>query len=99
MRKFIIDCLRYWVMEYRVDGFRFDLASILTRDQNGAPMPDPPILQGIACDPILGHVKLIAEAWDAAGLYQVGTFPAFRRWSEWNGRSNRKPSTRYSITQ
>ena len=73
MRKFIIDCLRYWVMEYRVDGFRFDLASILTRDQNGAPMPDPPILQGIACDPILGHVKLIAEAWDAAGLYQVGT--------------------------
>ena len=86
MRKFIIDCLRYWVMEYRVDGFRFDLASILTRDQNGAPMPDPPILQGIACDPILGHVKLIAEAWDAAGPYQVGTFPAFRRWSEWNGR-------------
>ena len=86
MRKFIIDCLRYWVMEYRVDGFRFDLASILTRDQNGAPMPDPPILQGIACDPILGHVKLIAEAWDAAGLYQVGSFPAFRRWSEWNGR-------------
>ena len=86
MRKFIIDCLRYWVMEYRVDGFRFDLASILTRDQNGAPMPDPPILQGIACDPILGHVTLIAEAWDAAGLYQVGTFPAFRRWSEWNGR-------------
>lgn len=86
MRKFIIDCLRYWVMEYRVDGFRFDLASILTRDQNGAPMPDPPILQGIACDPILGHVKLIAEAWDATGLYQVGSFPAFRRWSEWNGR-------------
>ena len=86
MRKFIIDCLRYWVMEYRVDGFRFDLASILTRDQNGAPMPDPPILQGIACDPILGHVKLIAEAWDAAVLYQVGSFPAFRRWSEWNGR-------------
>ena len=77
MRKFIIDCLRYWVMEYRVDGFRFDLASILTRDQNGAPMPDPPILQGIACDPILGHVKLIAEAWDAAGLYQVGSFRHF----------------------
>ena len=67
--------------QYRVDGFRFDLASILTRDQNGAPMPDPPILQGIACDPILGHVKLIAEAWDAAGLYQVGSFPAFRRCS------------------
>ena len=86
MRKFIIDCLRYWVMEYRVDGFRFDLASILTRDQNGAPMPDPPILQGIACDPILGHVKLIAEAWDAGGLYQVGSFPSWNRWAEWNGK-------------
>lgn len=86
MRKFIIDCLRYWVTEYRVDGFRFDLASILTRDQNGAPMSDPPILQEIACDPIIGNSKLIAEAWDAAGLYQVGSFPAFRRWSEWNGR-------------
>lgn len=85
-RRFIIDCLRYWVTEYRVDGFRFDLASILTRDQNGAPMADPPILQGIACDPILGNVKLIAEAWDAAGLYQVGNFPAYNRWSEWNGR-------------
>lgn len=86
MRKFIIDCLRYWTIEYRVDGFRFDLASILTRDQNGAPMADPPILQEIANDPILGKVKLIAEAWDAAGLYQVGSFPAFNRWSEWNGR-------------
>ena len=85
-RRFIIDCLRYWVTEYRVDGFRFDLASILTRDQNGAPMADPPILQSIACDPILGNVKLIAEAWDAAGLYQVGNFPAYNRWSEWNGR-------------
>lgn len=85
-RRFIIDCLRYWVTEYRVDGFRFDLASILTRDQNGVPMADPPILQGIACDPILGNVKLIAEAWDAAGLYQVGNFPAYNRWSEWNGR-------------
>lgn len=86
VRKFIIDCLRYWVTEYRVDGFRFDLASILTRDQNGAPMPEPPIIQEIACDAILGKVKLIAEAWDAAGLYQVGNFPAFNRWSEWNGR-------------
>lgn len=86
MRKFIIDCLRHWVTSYRVDGFRFDLASILARDQNGAPMADPPILQGIACDPILGKVKLIAEAWDAAGLYQVGSFPSFNRWSEWNGR-------------
>ena len=85
-RRFIIDCLRYWVTEYRVDGFRFDLASILSRDQNGEPMLDPPILQGIACDSILGKVKLIAEAWDAAGLYQVGNFPAYNRWSEWNGK-------------
>ena len=85
-RRFIIDCLRYWVTEYRVDGFRFDLASILTRDQNGAPMKEPPILQEIANDSILGKVKLIAEAWDAGGLYQVGNFPAFSRWSEWNGR-------------
>ena len=86
VQRFIIDCLRYWVTEYRVDGFRFDLASILTRDQKGAPMADPPLLQAIACDPILGKVKLIAEAWDAAGLYQVGNFPSWRRWSEWNGR-------------
>lgn len=85
-RRFIIDCLRYWVTEYRVDGFRFDLASILTRNQDGAPMGEPPILQGIAADAILGNVKLIAEAWDAGGLYQVGNFPAYRRWSEWNGR-------------
>ncbi|MCI9435679.1 MAG: glycogen debranching enzyme [Lachnospiraceae bacterium] len=85
-RRFIIDCLRYWVTEYRVDGFRFDLASILARDQTGEPMADPPILQEIACDSILGKVKLIAEAWDAAGLYQVGHFPAYNRWSEWNGK-------------
>ena len=85
-RRFIIDCLRYWVTEYRVDGFRFDLASILARDQNGEPMANPPILQEIACDSILGKVKLIAEAWDAAGLYQVGHFPAYNRWSEWNGK-------------
>lgn len=85
-RMFIIDCLRFWATEYRVDGFRFDLASILTRDQNGAPMAEPPIIHAIACDPILGRVKLIAEAWDAGGLYQVGNFPAFNRWSEWNGR-------------
>lgn len=84
--KFIVDCLRYWVTEYRVDGFRFDLASILTRDQKGVPMAEPPILQSIACDGILGKVKLIAEAWDAGGLYQVGTFPGWGRWSEWNGR-------------
>ncbi|MCM1144211.1 MAG: alpha-amylase family glycosyl hydrolase [Blautia sp.] len=85
-RRFIIDCLRFWVTEYRVDGFRFDLASILSRDQNGAPMAEPPIIHEIACDAILGKVKLIAEAWDAGGLYQVGNFPAFSRWSEWNGR-------------
>lgn len=86
VRRFILECLRYWVTEYRVDGFRFDLASILTRDQNGAPLAEPPILQEIALDPLLGKVKLIAEAWDAGGLYQVGHFPNFRRWSEWNGR-------------
>ncbi|MGN0347985.1 MAG: glycogen debranching protein GlgX [Roseburia sp.] len=86
VRRFIIDCLRYWVTEFRVDGFRFDLASILTRDQNGVPMSDPPLLQAIACDAILGKVKLIAEAWDAGGLYQVGTFPSWSRWAEWNGR-------------
>ena len=69
-----------------MDGFRFDLASILSRDQNGAPMAEPPILHAIACDAILGKVKLIAEAWDAGGLYQVGNFPSFNRWSEWNCR-------------
>ena len=86
VHKFIIECLRYWAVEYRVDGFRFDLASILSRDQSGAPMADPPILQSIACDAVLGKVKLIAEAWDAAGLYQVGSFPAWNRWAEWNGK-------------
>ena len=86
VRKFIIDCLRYWVINYRVDGFRFDLASILSRDQNGAPMENPPILQGLACDPILAKAKLIAEAWDAGGLYQVGSFQSWSRWAEWNGR-------------
>lgn len=85
-RRFIIDCLRFWVTEYRIDGFRFDLASIMSRDLSGAPMSEPPILHTIANDPILGKVKLIAEAWDAGGLYQVGNFPAFDRWSEWNGR-------------
>lgn len=84
--KFIIDCLRYWAVEYRIDGFRFDLASILTRDQNGAPMERPPLLEYISFDPILSNVKLIAEAWDAGGLYQVGSFPSWSRWSEWNGR-------------
>lgn len=86
VRSFIIDCLRHWAIEYRVDGFRFDLASILGRDQNGAPMANPPILESLAFDPVLGNMKLIAEAWDAGGLYQVGSFPSWNRWAEWNGR-------------
>lgn len=86
VRNFIIDCLRHWAIEYRVDGFRFDLASILGRDQNGAPMANPPILESLAFDPALGKMKLIAEAWDAGGLYQVGSFPSWNRWAEWNGR-------------
>ena len=86
VRNFIIDCLRHWAIEYRVDGFRFDLASILGRDQNGAPMANPPILESLAFDPVLGKMKLIAEAWDAGGLYQVGSFQSWKRWAEWNGR-------------
>ena len=86
VRNFIIDCLRHWAIEYRVDGFRFDLASILGRDQNGAPMANPPILESLAFDPVLGKMKLIAEAWDAGGLYQVGSFPSWNRWAGWNGR-------------
>ncbi len=86
VRQFILDCLRYWVVEYRVDGFRFDLASILGRDEDGGPLEEPPLLESLAFDPILGRVKLIAEAWDAGGLYQVGTFPAWNRWAEWNGK-------------
>lgn len=86
VRSFIIDCLRHWAIEYRVDGFRFDLASILGRDQHGAPMANPPILESLAFDPVLGKMKLIAEAWDAGGLYQVGSFPSWNRWAEWNGR-------------
>ena len=86
VRNCILDCLRYWVADYHIDGFRFDLASILSRDQNGAPMTSPPLLETLAHDPILGKTKLIAEAWDAGGLYQVGSFPAWGRWAEWNGR-------------
>ena len=86
VRHFILDCLRHWAIEYRVDGFRFDLASILGRDQNGAPMANPPILESLAFDSLLGKMKLIAEAWDAGGLYQVGSFPSWNRWAEWNGR-------------
>ncbi len=86
VQKLIIDSLRYWVEQMHVDGFRFDLASILTRDLKGKPLAHPPILEMIAKDPILSKVKLIAEAWDAAGLYQLGYFPRFGRFSEWNGR-------------
>ena len=82
----ILDCLRYWVSEYHIDGFRFDLASILSRDQNGAPMENPPLLEALEHDPILSRTKLIAEAWDAGGLYQVGSFPTQGRWAEWNGK-------------
>lgn len=86
VRQMILDCLRYWVTAYRVDGFRFDLASILGRNGDGLPMNNPPLLEALAFDPILSDVKLIAEAWDAGGLYQVGTFPSWNRWAEWNGR-------------
>ena len=85
-RGFIRNCLRYWVAEYHIDGFRFDLAAILSRDTEGNPMVNPPLLESLAQDVILGKCKLIAEAWDAAGLYQVGRFPAWHRWAEWNGR-------------
>ncbi len=86
VQEMILDCLRYWVIEYRVDGFRFDLASILGRNEDGTPMNQPPLLRSLAFDSILGNVKLIAEAWDAGGLYQVGSFPSWKRWAEWNGR-------------
>jgi glycogen operon protein len=81
----IRDSLRYWVNEMHVDGFRFDLASILSRDESGRPLPSPPVLWDIESDPELAGTKLIAEAWDAAGLYQVGTFVG-DSWQEWNGR-------------
>lgn len=86
VRNMVLDCLRYWVSEYHIDGFRFDLASILGRDQTGAPLANPPLLEALAYDPILAKSKLIAEAWDAGGLYQVGSFPAYGRWAEWNGK-------------
>ena len=86
VRGLVLDCLRYWAAEYHIDGFRFDLASILGRDPWGAPMSNPPLLESLAFDPVLGKCKLIAEAWDAGGLYQVGSFPAFGRWAEWNGK-------------
>lgn len=86
VRELIIDSLRYWVQEMHIDGFRFDLASALTRSMSGAPLESPPLIEAIAFDPILANTKLIAEAWDAAALYQVGTFPAFGVWAEWNGK-------------
>lgn len=86
VQQLILECLRYWTISYRVDGFRFDLASILGRNEDGSPMNNPPLLRTLADDPILSNVKLIAEAWDAGGLYQVGSFPASGRWAEWNGR-------------
>ena len=86
VRNMILDCLRYWIGEYHVDGFRFDLAAILGRNQDGSPMSNPPLLEALAYDPLLSDAVLIAEAWDAGGLYQVGTFPAFGKWSEWNGK-------------
>lgn len=85
VRRLIMDCLRYWVQEMHVDGFRFDLASILSRGEDGHPLVNPPVLWSIESDPVLAGTKIIAEAWDAAGLYQVGSFIG-RRWAEWNGR-------------
>jgi isoamylase len=85
VRRLIGDSLRYWVEEMHVDGFRFDLASILSRDETGQPLENPPVLWDIESDPVLAGTKLIAEAWDAAGLYQVGTFVG-DSWQEWNGR-------------
>ena len=86
VRDFVLDSLRFWVVEMHVDGFRFDLASILGRAQDGSVLSNPPLLERIAHDPILADCKIIPEAWDAAGLYQVGPFPAARRWAEWNAR-------------
>jgi glycogen operon protein len=85
VRDFVLNCLRHWVAEYHIDGFRFDLASILDRAPDGTPLANPPLLESLALDPVLGRTKLIAEAWDAGGLYQVGRFPAYGRWAEWNG--------------
>lgn len=86
VRHMVIDCLRHWVSEYHIDGFRFDLAAILGRAPDGRPLENPPLIEALAHDPVLAHTRLIAEAWDAGGLYQVGRFPAYGRWAEWNGR-------------
>ncbi len=85
VREFVRNALRYWVMHMHVDGFRFDLASILGRDEHGNILRNAPLLEDIAEDPILRDVKIIAEAWDAGGAYQVGDFST-KRWTEWNGR-------------
>jgi len=85
VREMIFHCLRHWVLNYHIDGFRFDLASILSRDRNGDLVPNPPLVELIAEDPLLADTKIIAEAWDAAGAYQVGWF-ANQRWAEWNGK-------------
>lgn len=86
VRNMVLDCLRYWASEYHIDGFRFDLAAILGRSQDGSPLSNPPLLESLAYDPVLAKCKLIAEAWDAGGLYQVGSFPCYGRWAEWNGK-------------
>ncbi len=86
LRELVSAALRYWVTEMHVDGFRFDLASILGRGQDGTVLANPPLLERLAMDPVLADTKLIAEAWDAAGLYQVGSFPSWGRWAEWNGK-------------
>ena len=85
VRRMILDCLRHWVQNMHVDGFRFDLASVFSRDEGGRPLKNPPILWEIESDPVLAGTKIIAEAWDAAGLYQVGSFIG-HRWAEWNGQ-------------
>ena len=90
VREMIFNCLRYWVHNYHIDGFRFDLASILSRDQSGNLQANPPLIEQISEDPLLADTKIIAEAWDAAGGYQVGSFGSFggysHRWAEWNGK-------------
>ena len=85
VRQLILDSLRHWVQEYHIDGFRFDLASALTRGEDGEPIPAPPLIREISSDPVLLNTKLIAEPWDCGGLYQVGSFPSWDRWAEWNG--------------
>jgi len=86
VRGFVLDCLRYWAADFHIDGFRFDLAAILDRAPDGTPLANPPLVESLAHDPVLRDCTLIAEAWDAGGLYQVGRFPGYFRWSEWNGR-------------